>query len=163
MASLTGKAKTRIAAQRLTARQGERYGSAQQTVSGTAAGRNLASVNGRLVYAAGLDDYAPGDPVTLTNAGTPGMALYTTAGNNMAVQVVAGSGGGGSGGGGVTDHGALSGLGDDDHPQYLTEGRGDLRYIPATRQVIAGAGLSGGGDLSADRTFTLATLFPYPG
>lgn len=26
---------------------------------------------------------------------------------------------GGAGGGGVSDHGALTGLGDDDHPQYL--------------------------------------------
>ena len=34
----------------------------------------------------------------------------------------------GGGGGGVTDHGALSGLLDDDHPQYLTTGRGDARY-----------------------------------
>jgi hypothetical protein len=32
------------------------------------------------------------------------------------------------GSGGVTDHGALTGLGDDDHPQYLTEVRGDVRY-----------------------------------
>ena len=32
------------------------------------------------------------------------------------------------GGGGVTDHGALTGLGDDDHTQYLTEARGDARY-----------------------------------
>ena len=29
---------------------------------------------------------------------------------------------------GVTDHGLLTGLGDDDHPQYLTEARGDTRY-----------------------------------
>lgn len=33
-----------------------------------------------------------------------------------------------TGGGGVTDHGALTGLGDDDHLQYLTNGRGDARY-----------------------------------
>jgi hypothetical protein len=33
-----------------------------------------------------------------------------------------------AGGGGVTDHGALTGLGDDDHTQYLTEARGDARY-----------------------------------
>lgn len=33
-----------------------------------------------------------------------------------------------SGGGGVTDHGALSGLGDDDHSQYHTDARGDARY-----------------------------------
>ena len=32
------------------------------------------------------------------------------------------------GGGGVTDHGALTGLGDDDHTQYHTDARGDLRY-----------------------------------
>lgn len=29
---------------------------------------------------------------------------------------------------GVTDHGALTGLLDDDHPQYLNETRGDIRY-----------------------------------
>lgn len=29
---------------------------------------------------------------------------------------------------GVTDHGALSGLSDDDHPQYHTDARGDARY-----------------------------------
>lgn len=31
-------------------------------------------------------------------------------------------------GGGVTDHGALTGLADDDHPQYLNNARGDARY-----------------------------------
>lgn len=35
---------------------------------------------------------------------------------------------GGEGGGGVTDHGQLSGLGDDDHTQYLNNTRGDTRY-----------------------------------
>jgi len=30
--------------------------------------------------------------------------------------------------GGVTDHGALTGLGDDDHPQYHNDARGDARY-----------------------------------
>jgi hypothetical protein len=34
----------------------------------------------------------------------------------------------GSGGGGASDHGALTGLGDDDHPQYLNNARGDARY-----------------------------------
>ena len=33
-----------------------------------------------------------------------------------------------SGTGGSSDHGSLTGLADDDHPQYLTEGRGDARY-----------------------------------
>jgi hypothetical protein len=33
-----------------------------------------------------------------------------------------------SGGGGVSDHGALTGLADDDHTQYHTDARGDARY-----------------------------------
>lgn len=33
-----------------------------------------------------------------------------------------------SGGSGVTDHGALTGLGDDDHSQYHNNARGDARY-----------------------------------
>jgi len=35
---------------------------------------------------------------------------------------------GGGGGGGVTDHGALTGLADDDHAQYHNNSRGDARY-----------------------------------
>jgi hypothetical protein len=35
---------------------------------------------------------------------------------------------GGSEGGGVTDHGALTGLADDDHTQYFNTTRGDARY-----------------------------------
>lgn len=56
---------------------------------------------------------------------------------------------------GVTDHGALTGLLDDDHTQYLTNVRGDARYIPATRTHTAGAGLVGGGDHSADTSFAV--------
>ena len=36
------------------------------------------------------------------------------------------------GGGGVTDHGALTGLADDDHTQYHTDARGDARYYTKT-------------------------------
>ena len=52
-----------------------------------------------------------------------------------------------TGGGGVTDHGALTGLGDDDHPQYLNETRGDARYaqtadlsdyLPLTGGILSG-------------------------
>lgn len=35
-----------------------------------------------------------------------------------------------SGNSGYTDHGALLGLGDDDHPQYLTEAEADALYEP---------------------------------
>lgn len=63
----------------------------------------------------------------------------------------------GGGAPGVTDHGALTGLTDDDHAQYHTDARGDLRYVPLARQITAGAGLSGGGALSVDRTLALAS------
>ncbi len=39
------------------------------------------------------------------------------------------------GGGGVTDHGLLDGLADDDHPQYLTNDRGDERYLGKTAKA----------------------------
>jgi hypothetical protein len=65
--------------------------------------------------------------------------------------------GGGGGGTGISDHGSLLGLSDDDHLQYFNTTRGDARYIRNTRNLIAGAGLTGGGDLSADRTFNIAT------
>lgn len=44
------------------------------------------------------------------------------------------------GGGGVTDHGALTGLGDDDHAQYHNDARGDARYPRKTaNEVITGS------------------------
>lgn len=36
---------------------------------------------------------------------------------------------------GVSDHGALTGLGDDDHPQYHTDARGDARYEPKSAAI----------------------------
>lgn len=39
--------------------------------------------------------------------------------------------------GGVTDHGALTGLLDDDHPQYHNDARGDLRYAPIANSHVA--------------------------
>jgi hypothetical protein len=60
------------------------------------------------------------------------------------------------GGGGVTDHGALTGLSDDDHTQYHNDARGDARYPPLARTISTTAPLSGGGDLSANRTLSVA-------
>jgi hypothetical protein len=59
------------------------------------------------------------------------------------------------------DHGSIGGLGDDDHTQYFNATRHtllvhtNLGLTPNTRQVISGDGLSGGGDLSADRTLAV--------
>jgi hypothetical protein len=44
----------------------------------------------------------------------------------------------GGGTGGVTDHGLLTGLNDDDHTQYHTDARGDLRYAPIANSVTNG-------------------------
>ncbi len=38
---------------------------------------------------------------------------------------------------GITDHGMLTGLLDDDHPQYHTDARGDLRYAPIANSHVA--------------------------
>lgn len=43
----------------------------------------------------------------------------------------------GSPGGEVSDHGALSGLGDDDHSQYLNNDRGDARYAQIADTVTS--------------------------
>lgn len=51
----------------------------------------------------------------------------------------------GSGGGGVTDHGALTGLADDDHPHYLTQTRADARYYTETETDTALAAKSNTG------------------
>lgn len=45
-----------------------------------------------------------------------------------AAQAAAEAAAAGGGGGGVTAHGALTGLGNDDHTQYHTDARGDARY-----------------------------------
>lgn len=65
-------------------------------------------------------------------------------------------GGGDGGGGGVTDHGALTGLADDDHPQYLTTGRGDARYSPVghTHPIAGVVGLQAALDGKAATTHT---------
>jgi hypothetical protein len=54
----------------------------------------------------------------------PGGGLYIK--DSTGAEAPLGTAGGG--GGGVTDHGALTGLGDDDHTQYLNNARGDARY-----------------------------------
>lgn len=63
--------------------------------------------------------------------------------------------------GGVTDHGALTGLSDDDHPQYHTNARGDARYTPLNPATL-------GVNATADATTRLAvgaaaSLFNHPG
>lgn len=53
---------------------------------------------------------------------------------------------GGGGGGGVTDHGGLTGLADDDHPQYHNDARGDARYATTAQGAKADTALQPGAD-----------------
>lgn len=54
-----------------------------------------------------------------------------------------------SGGGGTSDHGLLTGLGDDDHAQYHNNARGDARYTPVAPTTL-------GVNATADTTNRLA-------
>lgn len=60
------------------------------------------------------------------------------------------------GSGGVTDHGDLTGLADDDHGQYLTQGRGDARYYTEAESDVL---LALKQPIDADLT-TIAALAP---
>ncbi len=54
-----------------------------------------------------------------------------TGGGNVSIS-------GGGGGTGVTDHGALTGIADDDHSQYHNDTRGDLRYLKLAGGTLTG-------------------------
>lgn len=54
--------------------------------------------------------------------------------------------------GGVTDHGGLSGLADDDHPQYHNDARGDARYLPLTGGTLTGPVVTTGAFTGSQRT-----------
>lgn len=63
-----------------------------------------------------------------------------------------------SGVGGATDHGALTGLGDDDHPQYHTDARGDARYYTQSQIDTSLSGKSDTGHSHDGRYYTEAEL-----
>ena len=121
MTRLANTVKGRIAAQSLKKKLNTAYTEKRQSIAGTVAGKNLVSINGRLIRAAGIDAPA-GSTVNLTNNGSPGMAEYTPAGSGVAAVYL---GGGGSGSGGGMEIHALDGtyhsgtLADAQAPQFL--------------------------------------------
>lgn len=59
---------------------------------------------------------------------------------------------------GVTDHGLLTGLGDDDHAQYLTSPRGDARYLQLSGGTLSGALTLPGEGLAPNNAVTKTQL-----
>jgi hypothetical protein len=68
---------------------------------------------------------------------------------------------GGGGGGGVTDHGALTGLTDDDHSQYHTDARGDARYYTKTQIDSSLAGKENSGAAATAVSSHVAASDPH--
>jgi len=60
----------------------------------------------------------------------------------------------------VTDHGELTGLGDDDHSQYHTDARGDARYYTKTQADAQEVRLTGNQTIAGTKTFTSAPSVP---
>lgn len=56
--------------------------------------------------------------------------------------------------GGTSDHGALAGLADDDHPQYHNDARGDARYDAIGAATAAVGAHAGATDPHGDRAYT---------
>jgi hypothetical protein len=74
--------------------------------------------------AAQVGALAPGDDAADLGSGTAADGYVLTADGAGGTAWEAATGGGA----GVSDHGALTGLNDDDHTQYHTDARGDARY-----------------------------------
>lgn len=84
-----------------------------------------------------------------TSGATDGQALVYQSGSGNWIPATVSSGG-------VTDHGALTGLSDDDHPQYHNDTRGDARYYTKSEVDTSLAGKADDTDprLSDERTPT---------
>ena len=82
------------------------------------------------------------DPQELEIAAGSGITITPSVSGRRLTLTVAGSGGGGS-----SDHATLT------HLDYASSGH--TGFVPSTRTVSAGTGLTGGGALSADRTLSL--------
>lgn len=108
------------------------------------AGSNITVVNGANEITISAAGGGSGEVNTASNVGSGNGVYVSKVGADLRFKsIVAGSGisigatgteltitaTGGGGGGGVTDHGALTGLADDDHPHYYNQARGDARYL----------------------------------
>lgn len=89
-----------------------------ETSAAVVSGKRQVTINGSKMPAVELD-VERGTVISVKNIGRPGNALYAPADGRVTAASLYGGYGSGGSGGGTTDHGALSGLGDDDHGQYV--------------------------------------------
>ncbi|MBP8292354.1 MAG: hypothetical protein KAX65_06245, partial [Caldilineaceae bacterium] len=177
MSKLLTRTKSNVAAKKLAQSLGGKFEPAQTSVAGTVVGANLVSVGGQQYRSVGVDGDA-GASVALRNIGTPAVAVYGPATGGAALASVGSNGGNTSSGG---DHNPValatpSGL---QFADTLTQiglalalpsssgassinavGAGHSHAIDDTiaRSAItltAGDGLSGLGNLTANRTVAI--------
>lgn len=102
----------------------------------TAIGAGTSSlVVGTTSSTAKAGDWKPAS-ADITDSSAVGRSLLTAV-DAAAARAAIGAGVDGGGGGGVSDHGLLTGLSDDDHPQYHNDARGDARYLLQTTRAAA--------------------------
>ena len=73
--------------------------------------------------------------VTIAQIGDDTAIVVASSGDNVTVVQGVEAAGPPGVGGGVTDHGALTGLADDDHTQYHNDTRGDARYTQKSNNL----------------------------
>ena len=73
--------------------------------------------------------------VTIAQIGDDTAIVVASSGDNVTVVQGVEAAGPPGVGGGVTDHGALTGLADDDHTQYHNNTRGDARYTQKSNNL----------------------------
>ena len=156
---------------------GDRYAEKSQTRTATVLDSSTVKVGGQRYTATGVSSDATGATVAVRNIGTRANAIYAPdAGDSLSFGSAGGSSSAGGGGGGTfldlsDTFGSYSGLAGlflkvDSGPSgitaaSITDGDLPLTIVRTSRTLTAGNGLTGGGDLSANRTFAidLPTLF----
>ena len=107
-----------------------------------------------IAHGASVSAGSPPDTSGILLTASQAATLYATLDSLAALDVRVTDLEAGGGGGGVTDHGALTGLADDDHTQYHNNARGDARYDALGAAAAAQAASQ---PLDADLT-TIAAL-----
>lgn len=139
------------AAKKLATAQANKFGAKATAVNAGAVGSAFVSIDGGLAPAS-LPDGTTGE-IAVVNSGRLANAKYSTQAGGTTIVTTRSTSGSTGTGTGVTDHGALTGLGDDDHTQYLLAN--GARTLTGTLSVTGNISVTGnvdGVDISAHAT-----------